>query len=363
MKRILLTGGGSGGHIYPLLAVAEKLTGHTVRYFGPHDIWHKQVVRAGIPTSHIAKAKMRRYFSLIYILDTIKLAWSFAQALIKVGLFRPDVAFSKGGPSALPVLFACKLYGVPIIIHESDSVPGITSRITGKWATILEVAWDEVCTFFPHANVRRVGIPLRTDITTTSLSKKEARTAMTCSSNLPVLLIIGGSQGSERINTFVLENLKELLAQYEIIHQIGSVHHKKYMRLYEARKTTLPAEYEGRYHPHAYLENTLQAAYSAADCAISRGGSVIFELAHFGIPAVLIPLPEAAHDHQRINAYAYAKKGAGVVIEENALNANTVLQKLETIMTETMHANMIAAGHAFAPNDAAERIANDILSL
>ena len=206
MKRIVLTGGGSGGHIYPLLAVAEKLQGNDLRYFGPKDAWSAYILQAGIPISGIAKAKLRRYFSILNAIDGIKFIYSLIQALIKVGIFWPHAAFSKGGPGALPVLLACRLYGVPIVIHESDAVAGLTNRVTGKWAKIVEVAWDEARSFFPDKEIHRIGIPLRADLTGTHISKHEAKIAMGCVSNLPTLLIIGGSQGSERINNFVLEN-------------------------------------------------------------------------------------------------------------------------------------------------------------
>ncbi len=363
MKRILLTGGGSGGHIYPLLAVAEKLQGNKLRYFGPRDAWGAYILQAGIPVSVIAKAKLRRYFSLLNIVDGVKFVYSLLQALIKVALFRPHVAFSKGGPSALPVLFACRVYGIPIIIHESDAVAGLTSRVTGKWAKIVEVAWKEARQFFPNKEVHRVGLPLRSVLRDIKETAHDAKIAMECDPTQPVLLVIGGSQGSERINNFVLENLAELLTRFQIIHQIGSANYETHMRLYGAAKVSLPADLQKKYHPYAYLENKMATAYRTADCALSRSGSAIFELANFGIPAVLVPLPEAAHDHQRANAYAYAKTGAAIVIEETNLLGSIVITELKKIMQPETHAKMSKAAIMFAPQDAAERIAQDIMIL
>ena len=363
MKRILLTGGGSGGHIYPLLAVAEKLQGNDLRYFGPRDAWSAYMLQAGIPVSGIAKAKLRRYFSILNAIDGIKFTYSILQALVKVAVFRPHVAFSKGGPGVLPVLLACHLYGVPIIIHESDSVAGLTSRVTGKWAKIVEVAWNEARVFFPNKEVHRVGIPMRSALMENKESAHDAKTAMACEPDgLPVLLVIGGSQGSERINNFVLENLLALLTKFQIIHQTGSVNYESHMQLYEAAKSALTMELRNRYHPYAYLENKMGTAYRAADCALSRSGSALFELAAFGIPGVLVPLPEAAHDHQRANAYAYAKTGAAVVIEQENFLSAIVIAELEKIMQPEMHAKMSKAAVMFAPQDAAQRIAEDVQS-
>jgi UDP-N-acetylglucosamine--N-acetylmuramyl-(pentapeptide) pyrophosphoryl-undecaprenol N-acetylglucosamine transferase len=321
------------------------------------------MIQAGIPVSGIAKAKLRRYFSILNAIDGVKFIYSVLQALVKVGIFWPHVAFSKGGPCALPVLLACHIYGVPIIIHESDAVAGLTSRITGKWAKIVEVAWDEARVFFPNKDVRRVGIPMRSALRDSKESQHDAKIAMGCDPTQPVLLVIGGSQGSERINNFVLENLAELLAKFQIIHQIGSINYEAHMRLYEAARLSLTSELQKKYHPYAYLENKMGTAYRAADCALSRSGSALFELAAFGIPAILVPLPEAAHDHQRANAYGYAKQGAATVIEENNFLGAIVMHELAKIMQKETHDAMSPAACAFAPLDAAECIAKDILNI
>ena len=361
MKRILLTGGGTGGHIYPLIAVAERLTDADIHYFGPKDVWSAELAHANIPISKITKAKLRRYFSFYNLVDGPKFLWSILEALIKVALFRPQVAFSKGGPGALPVLFACYIYGIPIIIHESDAVAGLTSRITGKWAAIVEIAWDEARQFFPNKDVRLVGLPLRRIFIEGRVSAHDARISMECDLNTPVLLVIGGSQGAERINNFVIENSEELLKRFQIIHQTGSLNYESHRRLWETARQTIPPELQKRYHPYAYLENKMAAAYGAADCALSRSGSALFELAAFGIPSILVPLPEAAHDHQRVNAYAYAKQGAAIVVEENNLGGTLVINQLEKILQTETHRAMSMAARAFAPLDAAEKIARDIL--
>jgi UDP-N-acetylglucosamine--N-acetylmuramyl-(pentapeptide) pyrophosphoryl-undecaprenol N-acetylglucosamine transferase len=363
MKRIALTGGGSGGHIYPLLAVAEYLKGNELRYFGPRDEWSVLIEKAGIPVSGIVKAKLRRYASFHNILLAITLPLSVVQALIKIMLFRPHVAFSKGGPGALPVLFACKLYGVPIVIHESDAVPGITSRITGKWARIVETAWEESKIYFPHNDVRRVGVPLRADLAATHISKDEAKKIMECGENLPILLVLGGSQGSERINNFILENLNTLLTHYQIIHQTGTTNHNNYIKRYNAIQASLPPELTKHYHPHAYLEKNIKAAYIAADCAMSRSGSVVFELAAFGVPALLIPLPNSANGHQVANAQAYVAQGAGIAIEENDLHITPVIEALRAITNPENHAAMTSKGYAMTQKNAGSKISEDILSL
>ncbi len=375
MKRILLTGGGTGGHIYPLIAVAQKLRELAasqsieirLHYIGATDaLYSAYLAQENISISRIAHAKLRRYFSLLNFIDGLKYIGSIFQALITVALFRPHVVFSKGGPGALSVLCACRLYRVPIIIHESDSVPGLTNRITGKWAKKIEVAWEETRPYFPEKDVSVVGVPLRNDLFKNNKNQHDAKIDMQCDPHEPVLLILGGSQGSQRINALILKNLAFLLPLCSIIHQIGTANYTDYMRTYDSFKKTLNAQSSmfNRYHPYAYFENALSTAYTAADCIISRSGSVIFEIAAFGKPSILIPLPESASDHQRLNAYAYAKTEATIVIEENNLEGKEFTNVIQKILGDaTTRGKMSAAARAFAKLDAAEKIARDVISL
>ncbi len=373
MKRILLTGGGTGGHIYPLIAVAQQLRelaakqsiAIDLRYIGATDaIYSAYLNQENIPVSRVANAKLRRYFSLLNIIDGFKFIWSVLQALVKVALFRPHVAFSKGGPGALPVLFVCHIYRIPIIIHESDSVPGLVNRVSGTWARKIELGWEAAKQYFPGKDTATVGIPLRNDILANrAQSERDAKIDMGCDPHEPVILVVGGSQGSERINAFMLENLPLFLPHFQIIHQTGSANYQNYINSYAAAQKTLAPELQKKYRPYAYFENTMATAYNAADCVISRSGSVIFEIAAFGKPSILIPLPEAAGDHQRKNAYAYAAGGAALVIEEHDLMGALVANELMNIISnDATRKAMAAAARSFSKPDAAEKIATDILA-
>ncbi len=360
-KRILLTGGGTGGHIYPIIAVAERLKGETCRYFGPNDAWAGVIRETDIPTSAVAHAKLRRYFSLRNFVDAPKFTWSVLQALVKVALFRPHVAFSKGGPGALPVLFACWLYGVPIVIHESDSVPGLTSRVTGKWAHIVELGWGDAARFFPGKKTNTVGVPIRKELLTCrTMTKHAARAVFGMTGDKPILLVIGGSQGSQRMNALILENLPALLEEYQVIHQVGDSNWPEYMTSYATLKQENPGMETSGYKPYAYLDGQMGAAYRAADCAVSRAGSAIFELATFGVPAVLVPLPESAHDHQMANAREYSATGAALTITEKEMTGELLR---EALCAMTGNETARAAALTFARPDAAEEIARDILSI
>ncbi len=370
-KRILLTGGGTGGHIYPLLAVHEALQKEAeiqnekleFRYFGPCGAWSDIIRKAGVPVRRIASAKLRRYASLTNIIDAPKFLWSVVQALVKVAVFKPHIAFSKGGVGALPVLLACKLYGVPIVIHESDSVAGIVSRTTGKWARIVELGWDAATSFFPNKKTRTVGIPLREDIVRgIAIPQTEAKRALGLTADLPVIFITGGSQGSERMNELTLKALPQLTERFQILHQTGGRNHAAHMAQFERMKKGIPEHLLGRYHPFSYLDQNLPRAYAAADCVVTRGGSALFEIAVYGKPAIVIPLTGSANGHQEKNAALYADCGAGIVLEDTA-TPDMLIEKISEVLDGELNPRMAQAARDFAKPEAAYEIARDILKL
>lgn len=363
MKRIALIGGGTGGHIYPLVAVYEhlKLNRAKCRYFGPKGPWAEAMERAGVPTSSIAGAKLRRYFSLGNFIDGPKFLWSIVQAMVKIAAFAPDAAFSKGGTGSLPVLLACKMWGVPIVIHESDSIPSATGRIAGRWAKIIELGWASAASAFPEKETHVVGVPLRADIRASiSRNQKDAKRELGLDPAKRTILVIGGSQGSDRINKRVLEELPELLSKYQVVHQIGSTTYVDYMKRYEGVKQNIPESLRANYRPYEYMDKEMPLAYAAADCVVSRAGSAIFEIAAYRKPVILIPLPEAANGHQRKNAGQYP---AAIVMQESDTEKN-LSGAISSILDDPERKREVEEkAKAFAKPDAAERIAEDILRI
>ena len=218
MVRILLTGGGTGGHVFPLVAVAQRIKkvaaekgmDMELKYFGPENIYDAYFVQENITISRVLGAKLRRYFSLLNLIDFPKLIISVFQSLWKVFWWRPNVTFSKGGPGALPVLFACHLYKIPIIIHESDTIPGMTNRISGRWAKKVELGWQKAVSYFPNKEVEVVGIPLREEIAEKiNFEQRKAKEFFKFNLNEPLILVVGGSQGAQRVNEFILANLEK----------------------------------------------------------------------------------------------------------------------------------------------------------
>jgi len=362
-KRILLTGGGTGGHIYPLIAVAKKLKqlDPTVelKYFGPKNIFSFYLLGEGIAIKHITSSKIRRYFSFLNFLDGFRFIWSIFQAFFKVYFYMPNVCFSKGGPGSVPVVWACRFYNVPIIIHESDSVPGRANLITSKYSKIIELGFESAAEIFKNYGsrtsiVRVVGNPVREEISR-FVDSVEAKRVFKLDPLRKTIFIFPGSQGSARINDFVFKNLDSLLVKYQIIHHVGNANYMEYMHRFEK----LPQGYFAA----AYFENNLPEAYGAADLVISRAGATtIFELAALGKPAVLIPLQESANDHQKENAYQYAKTGAAVVIEEENLLINLLESQLHQIIDSSEKLKFMSqAAKSFYKPEAADTIAKDIL--
>lgn len=371
--RILITGSGSGGHVFPLVAVARQIQQIAVksnldldlRYYGPKDIYTSYITKEGIEARAITSSKLRRYFSLKNVVDFPKFIFSIFQSLFKIYWFMPDIAFSKGGPGALPVLTACRFYNIPIIIHDSDAIPGLTNTVSGKFARQIELGFTSAKKFFPASKTMRVvGNPIRESLLNfVSLDPVGAKERLKLDPKLPLILILGGSLGSVRVNNFTLAYLEKLLNKYQIVHQVGTANLANVKKTFTAISRQMDSKIKKRYHPYAFLEKNYGEILAASDLVISRSGSgAIFELAAFGKPAILIPLPESARNHQRMNAIEYSKTGAAEVLEENNLSEAVALGMIDKLIKDS-NSQMHQAALKFAKPKAAAVIAADILSL
>jgi len=366
--RVLLTGGGTGGHIYPLVAVAQKLRGIDIYYFGNPGLFRDYLRRNGIKIHKIASSKWRRYFSLYNFLDVFKFLWSIFQSLWKVFWVMPDAAFSKGGPGSLAIIFACRFYRIPLVIHESDAVSGWTNKISARRAKKIELAFEEAMGDFKNINakaeIRVTGQPVRSELLIAGDSSR-AKSSFGFTQSLPVLLIMGGSRGSEKINDFILNNFEALVSKFQVLHSVGLSNYSDYRNEFEFISKDINPSLLGRYYFVSYFEQNLASAYDAADLIISRAGAgAIFETAAKGKPSILIPLPNSANGHQDQNALIYTKAGAAVVVEEENLLINVFINEALKITTNSaLMEKMSTAAKNFYKSDAADAIAEDILSL
>lgn len=380
MTRILLTGGGSGGHVYPLLAVAEALkkivsAGDTnneleLIYLGPADAYSELLAQTGIKIYRLTAGKIRRYATGIpqNILDIPRFFWGLIQAFWKMFWLMPDAVFSKGGTGALAVVIAAWFYRVPVVIHDSDAIPGLTNLVSNFFARRVAISFEAARKYFHPAKTVLTGNPIRRRLLDKKIPPAAAKENLGFDPQAPLLLVLGGSQGAQRINDFVVIALKELLSRTQILHQTGKANYAEVKKLTSAVLLDIPVQQQAasRYHAVPYLEDEeLVNALSAADVVASRAGSSsIFEIAAFGKPAILIPITESANDHQRANAYEFAATGAATVIEEQNLQPPIFLRELNSILNNPAQAEkMCQASRGFWKPEAAELIAKEILSL
>lgn len=359
--RVLITGGGSGGHIYPLIAVLQKLSGVETRYLGAPGIYKSLLQNTGIKVTVIPSSKFRRYLSFLNVIDVFKFIIGFKLSLWHLFWYMPDVVFSKGGPGSLPVVLAAKLYFIPIIIHESDAIPGLTSRISAKFANVIDLAFDAAKKYF-RRSTQVVGQPIRDELFIDK-SRQSALSVFGFSENKPVVLILGGSQGAEAINDFILENAELFLKKFQIIHQVGAANYKTYQQEYNFLSKNWPSELRDSYYFSPFLEQ-ISDALTAADIVVSRAGAgAIFESAAKGKASVLIPLPASVNPHQLANAYEYQKAGAAQVIEQENLLPHLFVDVIQSILDDAeLKKKMENAAKAFFKPNAAKMIAEQIKS-
>lgn len=372
--RIVLTGGGSGGHIYPLLAVVRELkklgAEHGVlldlRYFGPKDQFATLLEGDGVQLISIVSGKVRRYFSIQNIIDIPKFVIGLVQAFIKMFFVMPDAVFSKGGTGAFPVVFAAWFYHIPVVIHESDATPGLTNILSSKFAKRIAVSFEEAMQYFPPRKTALTGNPIRDDVLPPYIDQEVAKDSLGFHPKEPLMLVLGGSQGSTRINEFIVLHIASLLSLAQVLHQTGMDNIEEVKKLALASSGTIPEATRVKYKPVPYLDSKdMKNALAASDVVIARAGSgTIFEIASVGKPAILIPLQGAANDHQKANAYAFMKAGAAIVVEEGNLTVQIISVDVKKILSDqTVREKMSAAAHAFAKPDAAKMIAQEVLNL
>lgn len=364
--KILFTGGGTGGHIFPIIAIVREMrriytqTNLEFYYLGPKDDLSLILLsQENFKIKKIVSGKVRRYFSFQNIVDILfKIPFGFVQSFFIILFLKPDLVFSKGGSGSIAVTYAARFLRIPVFLHESDIIPGFSNRITSKWAKKVFTSFSKT-KYFDIEKTILVGNPIRKEIL--EGSKEEAKNIFDLTLSKPVFLIIGGSQGSEAINDFVLRILNDLLKEYEIIHVTGR---EKYEQTIKEAQVVIDKELDKYYHPIKFLsEKKGKHAYKVADIIISRSGSgSIFEIAASGKPSILIPLPSSASNHQAMNAYAYAKDGAAEVIEQGNLTPNLFLEKIKILLLHPERIEeMQQAAKAFAKPLAARAIAREIL--
>lgn len=324
-KFILLTGGGTAGHVTPNIALIPRLQamGHRVEYVGSSNGIERQLIEPLEISFHtIAAGKLRRYFDWQNFVDVFRVALGFLQALLLMLRLRPDVLFSKGGFVATPVVWAAWIFRVPVIIHESDMTPGLANKLSLPFAKKVCYSFPETAGYLPEEKGVYTGIPVREELLKGNAD--QGREILNFTEEKPILLVVGGSLGSEVINRAVRQSLEVLLETFNIVHICGTGH----------KQETL-ASYEG-YRQFEYVSDKLKHLFAVTSLVISRAGAtMLFELLALRKPHLLIPLSKkASRGDQILNAESFERLGYSLVLKEEKLNKKNLLKAVNRLYEE-----------------------------
>ena len=319
MKTIILTGGGTAGHVTPNLALIPSLkaAGYDIRYIGSYNGMERKLIEnAGIPYDGISSGKLRRYFDLKNFSDPFRVLKGYAEALKLLRKYKPDVLFSKGGFVAVPVVLAAKHYHIPTIIHESDMTPGLANKLCIPSAKWVCCNFQETLKYHPAGKAVLTGSPIRAELLQGDRLAGLQYTNLSAAK--PIILVIGGSLGSVKVNGAVRSILPKLLEQFQVIHICG--------------KGNLDESLIGTsgYVQYEYVDSPLKHLFAAADLIVSRAGAnSICEILALRKPNVLIPLSAAAsRGDQILNANSFAKQGYSTVLEEEKVTDDTLFDAI-----------------------------------
>ena len=323
MKRIVLTGGGTAGHVTPCIALlpALKREGFDIEYLGSYEgIERKLIEEYHIPYHGISSGKLRRYFDPKNFTDPFKVIKGYFEASSILSKLKPDIVFSKGGFVTVPVVLAAKKHKIPVIIHESDMTPGLANKLALPSATRVCANFPETVKYFPDGKAVLTGTPIRQELFSGNKIKGLDYCGFTA--NKPVILIIGGSSGSRAINDIIRGMLPTLLTDYQLIHLCGKGN-------LDERLHQTPG-----YFQLEYSKDELSDLLAAADLVISRAGAnAICELLALRKPNILIPLPaSASRGDQILNAESFERQGYSYLLKEETLSLASLLQAIKSVM-------------------------------
>lgn len=379
--KVVLTGGGTGGHVTPFGRIIEALRQQyeqeksklprrvdpevlKIFFLGVRDsLTQEFFAKHQVKVIAIPSGKLRRYVSHVTILDLcIRLPIGIVWALIRMWILMPDVVVSKGGYGSVPTVVAAAFYRIPILLHESDSVPGLATRLLARFAQIIAVGFRETKLDPKYAKKMVVtGIPVNNLIT--QLTQDEAKAKFGMERNEKVLLVMGGSQGAKQINEILLKILYQLIDMTAIIHIAGPTQFKAVQSVASEILAASPRKHLYQIYP--YLTDLMPYALVAADVVISRAGATtLAEIAILKKPSIIIPLSSAAGNHQYQNALIFEQYGAAVILLENNVNPSMVMHNVQTLLTDekVRHGFIQRMSHLAHPT-AGEHIANLALSL
>ena len=371
--RICLTGGATGGHFFPLVFVSQEIKkiaekenlNLKIFYLGTKPFKEEILKTKDINVYILPEIKLRRYLSFKNLIDFLKIPYAFILAFYHLFRLMPNLIFSKGGPSSLIVVFAGWLLRIPIFIHDSDSIPGLTNKISSFFARKIFLAFESAKKYFKEEKTVVVGQPIDINLIQEKIIPEDYQ-RFNLDLNKKIILVLGGSQGSKFLNELIVEALPQLLNLGQVVHQTGEKH---YQDVYFYAKGVLLEKNPQKlkdYHPFPFLNNQdLIILIKLSDLVIARAGSgTIFELASLGKPSILIPLDEKVVGlHQVMNARIYDLAGACKILEEKNAKPHLLVSLVEDILNnEELMNKMKESALKFAKIDASIKIAEEIIN-
>lgn len=362
--KIVITGAG-GGHFYPLIAVAtrirkesfiQKIAQPDLYFFSDKAYDEEALVSVDCKFVQIPAGKLRLYPSLETITDVFKTVYGCFFAVFKLYSLYPDVVFAKGGYASFPTLLAARILSIPVVVHESDTVPGRTTKWAGSFAYRVALSYQEAASSYQKEKIALTGQPIRDQL----LPPEDFNRVYT-QKDRPVILVLGGSQGSQIINNTLIKILPELLKKYDVVHQTGKENLVAVKEIVEASLHSHP--YKDRYFADGFID--MQIFYGKVDLVITRAGSSMFEMALWQLPMIVIPIPESISRDQRTNAYVMSSHKVASVLEEDNLGSNTLMVIIDRIFDskENYEAMISKTGYFENSRTAATTIAREIIRI
>lgn len=368
--RVLISGGGTGGHIYPALAVAKALQSAynaEILYLGDERGLETQLVpKAGLAFVGIRAGKLRRYLSWQTFTDLARVPAGFAQAIRHVRRFRPDVAFTSGGYVSVPAGFAARQYGVPLVTHQQDVSPNLANRLLRPLATRITVSFEDSLRYFPASKTSLIGNPVREAIlNAVDMEPGTARQSFGLDPALPLVVVTGGSQGAKHLNEVVVASLSNLLPVCQVLQISGTRTFADTQSASDALLADHP-DWKARYRLYEYLDAEMPLALAAADVVLCRSGAAtLSELAALGKGSILVPLPPGfGGSPQAVNAAMFQQHGAARVIHDADLTPDTLKAALLPLLRDQQQRSALGtAARSLARPAAAADLAALVVSL
>jgi UDP-N-acetylglucosamine--N-acetylmuramyl-(pentapeptide) pyrophosphoryl-undecaprenol N-acetylglucosamine transferase len=369
--RVLISGGGTGGHIYPALSVAMELRDTykaDILYLGSDDGLETELIpAAGFRFAHIKAGKLQRFVSWRTLKGVARVPVGMTQAVGIVRNFRADVAFTSGGYVAVPAGLAARINGVPLLMHQQDVLPNLSNKLLAPLATRISVAFADSLPYFPARKTLQLGNPVRQavlDVRRTS--PQNARVALGLEPDVPVLLVTGGSQGARYLNQIVCHALPELLLHCQVLQISGKKLFEETQALSNSILADVPAEIRQCYRLVPYMDAEMPLALQAAEIVVCRSGAAtLSELAVLGKPSILVPLPPAlGGSPQEVNASMFEHLHAAEVIRNNDLKPTLLAKRVKDNILDYVNLNAMGeAARSLAKLDATREIVETIVGM